>query len=95
MLRVLRNISFLVLAVVCLSAAPSGVYADEGCGWGDENFYDGYNFTGGSSLSECQTYCHSVPNDGGGVCYDPDVQFHEGIDPNCGWCQCYDCVPYI
>ena len=92
MTRVLRNVSFLVLVVVCLFTARGVVRADE-CGWVDWNYYDGYDFTNGSSQSQCEDYCRSHPNPGDGWCSSPDVSYHEGINPNCGWCQCYGCVP--
>ncbi len=93
MVRILRNVSFLVLVVACLLASQEVVSADD-CGWGDENFYDGYNSTQGGSHSECLEYCSSWPNPGGGICLPNQGNSGSGMNPQCFYCQCYDCLPY-
>jgi hypothetical protein len=92
MTRMIRNIAFVLLAVVGV-LGDTTVKADEACPYNNNTYYDGYNINGGQcegTDSTCTAFCNAQPNGGGGYCSPGYLQC--GPWSNCGFCQCSGCV---
>lgn len=91
MVRMARNVSFVLLAILALST-QAVVRADDECQYDDWNYYDGFNANGSDcSSAACHSYCENNPNAGGGTC--TGFSASSCFAGTCGYCQCAGCVP--